>query len=270
MTRGFVLAKSRARGWFSNQAGFRLLDARHDDAFLVSYPRSGSTWLRTVLSNLLVPWGRANPDVFNALIPGVTLRGALRARALQSPRIISSHAPHQPGLPRAVYLVRDGRDALVSYHLDQKSRGGPGGTVPFATFLDEHLEGLHGPRWHAHVEGWLRAGRAELGDRLCVIRYEDLLTDPLRGMRSVVEFLGLSATDEGLAAAIEGASLETMRAVEARRLGGVVSGDRSFYRSGEALLGAGWFDDAMYDRFAEVGGVALSLCGYPLRPEHRP
>jgi len=89
--RKLELARSRARDWASWEVGYRLLDARSDDRFLAAFPRSGSTWVRTVLANLIVPWGRANPDVFNALIPGLTIRGALRARALRSPRLLSTH-----------------------------------------------------------------------------------------------------------------------------------------------------------------------------------
>ena len=221
------------------------------------------------MCNLVVPWGRANPDVFNALIPGVTIRGALRARALRAPRIISTHMPYRAGLPRVVYLVRDGRDALVSYYHYQIKRPGLPRQVSFQQFLAEHSGGQQGERWHDHVVHWVTAGRAELGDRLLVVRYEDLLAEPVAQMRALVRFLGIEASDESLEAALRGANLETMRRVEARRLPELVSEERSFYGRGRAAGGAGWFDDAMLDRFAEEATAALELCGYPVRPGRR-
>jgi len=268
--RDLELARNRARDWVSREVGFRLLDARADDRFLASFPRSGSTWLRAVLCNLVVPWGRADPDVFNALIPGVTIRGALRARSLHAPRIISTHMPYRAGLPRAVYLVRDGRDALVSYYHYRILRNGARRDVTFARFFDEHMSGTQGERWHDNATQWIRVGRVELGARLHVVRYEDLLASPLAAVRALCHFLEVDACDPEIEKALRDASLETMRAVEERRMGGPVERARSFYRSGEARNGTRWFDDAMLERFAGEAGDALDLCGYPRRPEQQP
>jgi hypothetical protein len=268
--RALELRTLRLREWASSHVGFQLLDARPEDAFIVSFPRSGCTWLRTVCSNVLVPWGRANPDVFNSLIPGATIRGALRARRLTSPRVVASHAPYRRGLGRVVYVVRDGRDALVSLYHYRIVRAGRAAEVSFPTFLAEHLAGEHGVSWHSHVEGWLRAGRAELGDRLLLVRYEDVLADPHPHVRRVLDFLAVRATDAEVDAAIDGASLNTMRAVEARRLGGPLATERSFYRSGTATHGAGWFDADMLARFEEGAGAALALGGYASMLEHTP
>lgn len=264
------LARDRARDWMSREVGFRLLDARPDDQIIASFPRSGSTWMRTVLCNLVVPWGRANPDVFNALIPGVTIRGALRARSLRAPRLIATHMPYRGGLPRAVYLVRDGRDALVSYYHYRIKRRSARQDVSFEQFVDEHLRGLQGEPWHENVARWIRLGRAEMGDRLHVVRYEDLAAKPVERMGEVVRFLGLDVTDAQLTAALDDASLETMRRVEAHRMAAEVPPERSFYRAGESTAGAGWFDATMLERFASVAREALELAGYPLYPEQRP
>jgi hypothetical protein len=86
----------------------------------------------------------------------------------------------------------------------------------------------------------------------------------------VLDFLAVRATDAEVDAAIDGASLNTMRAVEARRLGGPLATERSFYRSGTATHGAGWFDADMLARFEEGAGAALALGGYASMLEHTP
>ena len=270
MKRDLELVRNRARDWVSREVGYHLLDVRPDDRFLASFPRSGSTWLRTVLCNLVVPWGRANPDVFNALIPGVTIRGALRARSLQAPRIISTHMPYRSGLPRAVYLVRDGRDALVSYYHYRILRRAPRRDVSFGQFFDEHMRGLQGEPWHQNVSRWVKVGGNELGARLHFVRYEDLLAEPLSRVSDLCRFLEVDASAAEVETALRDASLETMRAVEERRMGAPVQRERSFYRGGHSRTGGLWFDDQMLDRFATEAGEALDLCGYPRRAEQRP
>ena len=54
---------------FSRAVSFQLWQRRDDDQFIASFPRSGSTWLRTMICNVLVPDANSNPDIFNARIP---------------------------------------------------------------------------------------------------------------------------------------------------------------------------------------------------------
>ena len=75
------------------------------DVFLVSYPRSGNTWLRFLLANALRPEqatfttvGEVVPDIYDE-----TDRELLRR---PSPRILKSHEPFDPRYPRVVTRSR--------------------------------------------------------------------------------------------------------------------------------------------------------------------
>ncbi|MBC7460032.1 MAG: sulfotransferase [Thermoleophilia bacterium] len=81
-----------------------------------------------------------------------------------------------------VELVRDGRDVALSI------MGLPfGGNNPYAT----------GKRWASCVRKGAEA-RAEMPDRVVLVRYEDLVTQPEPEVRRVSEFLGIPYEDDML------------------------------------------------------------------------
>lgn len=63
----------KLRNKISLPIGHASIGKRDDDQYLASFPRSGSTWLRTMLVDIMDPEAKSNPDVFNARIPGVSL-----------------------------------------------------------------------------------------------------------------------------------------------------------------------------------------------------
>src|SRR5438132_5015556 len=94
-----------------------------DDVFLVSYPRSGNTWTRFLLGNLI---DQNDPVTFSNVesrIPEIYFNRDRFLRALPRPRMLKSHEPFQPHYPRVIYIVRDPRDVAVSfYHHNVKAR----------------------------------------------------------------------------------------------------------------------------------------------------
>ena len=140
-----------------------------DDIFLVSYPKSGNTWLRFMLAHLrftdvpidfhtisdYIPAGASNADrVWQAQISRVR------------PRFIKSHVRYQPRFPRVIYLVRDGRNAYVSYYRFLFDRL-PEGTA-LANFIAK--KDLLFGTWSQHVNSWLDANLPS--ERFMVIKYE--------------------------------------------------------------------------------------------------
>ena len=90
-----------------------------EDCLIVSYPRSGNTWVRFLLANLLEE--SRYPLSFQQMeerIPSIHQRKDWnRIRTIPSPRFIKSHMPYSSKYKKAIYIVRDGRDVMVSaYH----------------------------------------------------------------------------------------------------------------------------------------------------------
>jgi hypothetical protein len=186
------------------------------DAFLVSYPKSGNTWVKFMLAELLS--GReADFDRDSTIIADV---GAHRATPGVLPgggRLIKSHEPYSGPRKRfyrkAIYLVRDGRDVAVSYYYTLIRRGLYEGEFgPFLKlFLGGGVDG-YGP-WHEHVESWLASPLDEDGS-LLVLRYEDLLQDAVENVSKAMDFLGVPAGRERVSETADRYSADRMREQE--------------------------------------------------------
>jgi Sulfotransferase domain len=183
------------------------------DAFLVSYPKSGNTWLKFMLTYLL-SGSEADFDNDSTVVAEIgSHRGAPRVLS-GGGRLIKSHEPYSGPQKRlyrkAVYLARDGRDVAVSYYYTLIRRGLYSGDFgPFLRlFLDGRVDG-YGP-WHEHVESWL-SSPLDQGSELLVVRYEDLLNEPVRKLSAVMEFLGTPVTRERAEEAVHTYSAERMR-----------------------------------------------------------
>src|SRR5271169_1412716 len=88
----------------------RNLAVRPDDTFIVSYPRSGNTWTRFLLANLLHPDVTVNFTTIEKLIPDVEAQSSRYMKRLPSPRVIKSHQYFDHRYRKVLYVVRDPRD----------------------------------------------------------------------------------------------------------------------------------------------------------------
>jgi len=160
-----------------------------EDVFLISYPRSGNTWVRFMLANLLkeadetidfhniheyIPEEGRNNDIINAL---------------SSPRIIKSHSTYKSNYPRVIYLVRDGRDVYVSYYHYRLKKLPEGCSISEFLRLDDHKPCL----WGDHVESWL--SHKEQLSGILIVRYENLLTNPFAELKRMVDFIGIQTSE---------------------------------------------------------------------------
>ena len=186
------------------------------DRLLAAFPKSGSTWVRFVLCNLvsLRHWDGRPLDfpLLNRTMPelGVSrLRGPW-PYGETVPRVVKTHTAAWPLLRRvpAVLLVRDPRDVMVSFFHHDAAQGGPrnpGSTL--SSFIRGERFGI--PGWVRHTRSWREAEAA-------VIRYEALRRDPAGGFAGLLETLGARVPDDRLARALERSTLEATRQAEER------------------------------------------------------
>ncbi len=108
---------SRAtRVLLNREAPGRKLRTFPDDVFLVSYPKSGNTWLRFLVGNLVNPYPPVTFANIESRVPSVYLNPESRLRRIPRPRILKSHECFVPQYQRVIYLVRDPRDVCISYY----------------------------------------------------------------------------------------------------------------------------------------------------------
>ena len=191
----------------------------------------------------------------------MSARNARRIARLESPRLLKSHGRYMGAVPRAVYLVRDGRDVLVSMYHKRITRPGHAEKIDFADFCRRYFRGDLGERWDDSVMSWLERGRAEMGEALKVVRFEDLKRDLAGHVKDIAGFLAIDADEERIAGALDKASLERLRESERSRVGDLAP-DRSVYRGGKVGQWRDMLTGEMYERFMSLSGAALAAAGY--------
>lgn len=193
------------------------------DIFVVSYPKSGNTWTRFLVGNLIY---QDEPITFvnvESRLPSLYVHSNRKLARL--PRILKSHDCFDPRYKTVIYIVRDPRDVLVSaYHYAVKL-----GVIPencgIEQFVPALLDGsfesglLVNPRfgsWYDNVASWLAMKHNR---RFLLLRYEDMLDHPERELAKVADFLGLDQTPERLARAVRLSSADYMRELEKKQAG---------------------------------------------------
>jgi hypothetical protein len=200
--------------------------------WIASYPRSGNTWVRAFLTaliektdsvehltgELLAPWWATEIEKPNAetseietirrneqaqvrlagSAPGTTFRKTHAGRFSAE----GAHTISPTATIGAVYLLRDPRDVAMS----------------FAAFLEQDvihtIFSMNNPgfgyaepvgSWSNNVESWV-----DRPDTL-VVRYEDLLVDPLACFSRIVEHVGLTADSSDVSRAVNAVSFERLK-----------------------------------------------------------
>jgi hypothetical protein len=248
----------------------RLLKVFPDDVFIVSYPKSGNTWTRFLIANLVYP--EKHPDFanINLLVPdpeGVTRRDLER---LPRPRYLKSHAYFDHRYPKVLHIVRDPRDVVLSeYYFDIKRNAIPEG-FPVDQFVSRFVKGeLSHPygTWAENTATWFYT-RANT-PRLLLVTYESLQSDAPRQMARIADFLGIPTTPERIAFAIEQSSADRMRELE-KKQGHLWSStkrtrqDKPFVRAAKA---GGWKKELSPDSIHEIEshwGRLMQELGYEL------
>ncbi len=94
----------------------------HSDLYLVEYPKSGATWLSTILANTaLIESGKTERATFvtaRKYIPDIHISrdiGEL-GYTIPSNRIIKSHDLYNSRYCFVIYLVREPFDVMTSYY----------------------------------------------------------------------------------------------------------------------------------------------------------
>jgi sulfotransferase family protein len=248
----------------------RRVEVFPDDVFLVSYPKSGNTWTRFLVANLVYP--EKNPDFSNIdeLLPdpeGMSKRNLARAAR---PRILKSHQYFDPRYPKVIYVVRDPRDVVLSeYYFDIKRRA-VADDCPLQQFVSRFVRGqlnhAYGT-WGENVATWFYTRRRD--HRFLLVKYETLQSQAMHEMGRIADFLGISAGPERLSFAIAQSSADRMRELE-KKQGHLWSStretrqDKPFIRSARA---GGWKTELPETSVLEIEsawGELMHQIGYEL------
>lgn len=187
-----------------------------DDTLLVSYPRSGNTWTRFLIANLLHPETEVSFANIEALVPDTSSQSNRALKRTPRPRIIKSHEYFDHRYQKVIYIVRDPRDVAVSYYNFQRKYRQIDDTCSLDRFVENFVSGkmlsADWGTWGENVGSWLAARCKNPNFLLC--RYEDMQDDPVRELARVAIFLGIEPVQEVLQRSVERSSADRMRAME--------------------------------------------------------
>lgn len=158
--------------------------------WIASYPRSGNTFLRILFKEV---YGIYTWEGYGEETPQNVIGGRFQLNK-DLPVLIKTHElPSKTQIPhtrlKTIYLVRDGRDAAVSMAFHRCNIVNPGTDFLFnlrTAILAPFGTSFGG--WSKHVLQWLQ--HADI-----VIRFEDLITEPIQTLQKLEKLIGLPAGD---------------------------------------------------------------------------
>jgi len=240
--------------------------------WLASYPKSGNTWMRSYLHNLLMnaqapvpidklthfclgesaagPYAALAGKPYETLEPEeiATLRPRVHVELTKASRdsvFVKTHnymgtwfdqpLHNMDVTAGAIYMVRNPLDVAISL------------ANHYVVTIDESIrklgtigtgtanEGGHVPEVHSSWSHHVESWTAHLNPQLLVLRYEDMLGDPQAAFGATARFLGLNPPQERLDRAIRFSSFKVLKEQEEKS--GFIErpkNAKAFFREGRA------------------------------------
>ena len=170
------------------------LKTRKGDIFIVSYPKSGNTWVRALLMNYFYP--KSSFHKIDKKIPDIYKISKLRSYLMFSKRIFKSHESVNSNYAKVIYIVRNPISVCFSYENFSKNIE-KRKFVNFNSYLNNFLTGKldRFGSWSNHVEGWFKWGNKNRVN-FHLVRYEDLVNDPHSELGKIITFLNEKVDNE--------------------------------------------------------------------------
>jgi hypothetical protein len=233
------------------------------------YPKSGTVWLCQLLSAYL-----DLPHPRRYRVP------------VAMPSVLHAHWLPNERLPRTVYIVRDGRDVMVSLYFYEVRLANSPLNPRAARSRQERFNRILGPRadlsdvrsnlarfveaemeqpawmsatWQSHVDAWLQVPP----ERAAVVRYEDLLQDVQVALAPALEQLTHGPVDLAYLR-MAGERFEFARQAG---LASAHEGRGPYLRKGISGDWKNYFDSDAERVFEQAAGQTLKRLGYSDPPD---
>jgi len=185
--------------------GFTKTTVKQDqDVYIIGYPKSGTTLVKVLVGYMA--YGITTPVDINLMHQLVTEEYKFKYYQRFGERhYFKNHELPDPKYKNVIYVIRDGRDALLSYYHMRKNMNRQinieefyknGGKTPFGT-------------WSEHVSAWQENPYKA---RIIFVKYEDLLKAKEKEIERLASFLNIE--DFNAASLCHLTSFESMRKME--------------------------------------------------------
>lgn len=168
--------------------------------YIVEFPKSGITWLSTIITNinLLKTEESQFATFFNIdqFVPDISVCKDIPTNPIwkyPKYRFIKSHDQFNPNYKHVIYLIRNPYKVMNSYYSFAKNYMGFKGT--FEEFVKNSNYGIDA--WCKHVDSWLIPSNT-ISFYIHIIRYEDLLNKGIQEVLELYENLGLKVHKDNI------------------------------------------------------------------------
>jgi hypothetical protein len=191
-------------------------DARSHDIYIVEFPKSGITWLCTILANMAFSetQSRSRATYYNVqqFIPDIHMARGIAIGDSILPgipqRLIKSHSEYNMHYQGVIYLVRHPVPVMRSLYnyLNQHTNR----QISIDSLLKNHKFGL--PAWQRHIRSWIAS--PEQANRLHLVKYEDMISSAEQVLKNINQNIGWGFSDDAIRNAIQCSSVDQMKISE--------------------------------------------------------
>lgn len=251
---------------------YRKFGLKSNQYYLVSFPKSGNTWLRIILSNILsgekeckiflneiqsfIPDSHIRTQLFDAGKPG-SIFSNLKFQ------FVKSHEPYSKFYKgkNVIYIVRDGRDVVNSYYHYLNARSEK--IVKIQDLIMKSDKFDFGS-WNNHIESWYNGEHG----KFILVRYENLLQNTENEIKRLLNSINFEVPEEVIKKAIKNSAFKKLRSLENKE--GVVYKNKlrnksnKFFRKGISGDWKNSFTKQDLKYFNSTNFEAMKLSGYKL------
>lgn len=262
-----------------------------------SYPKSGNTWLRFILTHLLLNKPGSSHEV-DQFIPEAIIQPGHRLDLISDqPVLLKTHWDFSLNLPLMkntlgfIYIVRNPLDILCSqFNFNRLRLNKDNSSISenelkkqlnlyIDTFISHKGNPLNGDggghtSWIEGVNNWLRASESY---PCILLRYEDMLEDTNNQIKKIARFFNVMADNKFISEIEQTSSFKSMKRLEEKEIknkkGGFFyhdslstafkSGNR-FMRKGKTGEGRKLLTSDQLSRFVETFEDTMNLVGYKI------
>jgi len=200
------------------------------------------------------------PDEPSEYIPALKALKSIAGDRIAPYRVVKTHNRYQPDFNKSIYLVRDGRDVMVSYYFYYKRFNNFEGS--FLDFLN--MTPSPALEWAEHVESWIKDTEADI----FVMRYEKLKENTLKEIQELLIFLQEVRTSLEIQNAISHCSFQKLSNHEIATKPPLTSDLNSrFFRKGVVGDWKHFFQSEHINKFKKDANWMMLKLGYVKSPD---
>lgn len=190
------------------------------DSFIISYPKSGRTWLQRMIIEAIKLDAKSDVDLediseLNEYFPSFPKMLSTHASSSWEEVVHDEHSILKEDYPsyshaKIIFLYRDPRDVLVSQYYHMKHRTGFSSLKKEDMYLNNNV----GLKKIVHFMNKWKGYSETYDDNVLSISYEALKANPDKGLSDILSFLGIDISADVIAQAVKNTSLKKMQEKE--------------------------------------------------------